>query len=95
MAGVMVVFAQLERRLIGQRTREALAVKRAAGVKLGRRSTLPAATVRRIVRARAKGLTYKQIADSLNAGGVATGQGGAKWWAATVRSVWLANQRAE
>jgi DNA invertase Pin-like site-specific DNA recombinase len=35
MAGVIAVFAQLERRLIGQRTREALAKKREAGVRLG------------------------------------------------------------
>ena len=36
MVSVMAAFSQLERRLIGQRTREALAVKRAAGVRLGR-----------------------------------------------------------
>jgi DNA invertase Pin-like site-specific DNA recombinase len=34
-ANVMVTFAQFERRLIGQRTRDALAVKRAEGVRLG------------------------------------------------------------
>jgi DNA invertase Pin-like site-specific DNA recombinase len=37
MAGVLAVFAQLERRLIGERTRAALAQRRAAGVRLGRR----------------------------------------------------------
>ena len=36
MANVLATFAQFERRLIGQRTREALAVKRASGVRLGR-----------------------------------------------------------
>ena len=36
MASVLAVFAQFERRLIGQRTRDALAVKRAQGVRLGR-----------------------------------------------------------
>src|SRR3954454_13897767 len=40
MASVLAVFAQLERRLIGQRTRDALAVKRAEGVTLGRPRTL-------------------------------------------------------
>src|SRR4051794_7263379 len=44
MAGVMAVFAQLERRLIGERTRAALAQRQAAGVRLGRpRSISPEA----------------------------------------------------
>ena len=44
-ANVLAVFAQFERRLIGQRTREALAVKRLQGVKLGRRPVILPATV--------------------------------------------------
>ena len=43
MANVLATFAQFERRLISQRTREALAVKRAQGVRLGRPPTLPQA----------------------------------------------------
>jgi DNA invertase Pin-like site-specific DNA recombinase len=43
MANVLATFAQFERRLIGQRTREALAAKRASGVRLGRPVTLPVA----------------------------------------------------
>src|SRR4051794_32098139 len=42
MASMLSVFAQFERRLIGQRTREALAVKRSQGVRLGRPRELPA-----------------------------------------------------
>src|SRR5215203_5002297 len=41
MAGVMAVFAQLERRLIGERTRAALAQRREAGVVLGRPQAIP------------------------------------------------------
>ena len=41
MANVLATFAQFERRLISQRTREALAVKKSQGVRLGRPSTMP------------------------------------------------------
>ena len=37
MANMLATFAQFERRLISQRTKEALAVKCASGVRLGRR----------------------------------------------------------
>jgi DNA invertase Pin-like site-specific DNA recombinase len=87
MANVLATFAQFERRLISQRTREALAVKRAAGVRLGRPPTLPRAVERRIVRERAAGRTLTEIADRLNRDGVSTAQGGVKWYAATVRHV--------
>jgi DNA invertase Pin-like site-specific DNA recombinase len=50
MANMLATFAQFERRLIWERTREALAVKKAQGVRLGRPRTLPQAAVRRIQR---------------------------------------------
>ena len=86
-AGMMAVFSQYERRLIGQRTREALAEKRAAGVRLGRTPSLPAEVVQRIIDARDTGLSYPVIAADLNADGVPTAHGGACWYPATVRSV--------
>jgi DNA invertase Pin-like site-specific DNA recombinase len=89
MASVMATFAQFERRLIGQRTRDALAVKRAQGVQLGRPRSLPAPVRRRIIRERERGATYAAIADRLNADGVATAQGGRAWHPATVRKVVL------
>jgi DNA invertase Pin-like site-specific DNA recombinase len=85
----VATFAQLERRRIGQRTREALAAKKAAGVRLGRPPTLPQAVVRRIERQRARGDSLRKIADALNHSGVPTAQGGARWYAATVRHVLL------
>jgi DNA invertase Pin-like site-specific DNA recombinase len=87
MANMVATFAQLERRLISQRTREALAAKKAAGVRLGRPPTVPKAIVRRIQRQRAFGDTLRAIADSLNRDRVPTAQGGAQWYAATVRGV--------
>jgi DNA invertase Pin-like site-specific DNA recombinase len=87
MANVLATFAQFERRLISQRTREALAVKKAQGVRMGRPQTLPDKVVRRIKRERACGRSFAAIAEALNAGGVATAQGGKRWYPATVRYV--------
>jgi DNA invertase Pin-like site-specific DNA recombinase len=87
MVHMLATFAQFERRLIGQRTREALAAKKAAGVRLGRPPTVPKSVVRRIQRQRAKGESLRAIAESLNADGVATAQGGREWYAATVRGI--------
>ena len=87
MAQILSVFAELERRLIGERTKAALAVKKSQGVVLGRPRTLPDKVVERIVRERAKGRTWTAIADGLNADRVATAQGGLRWYPATVRSV--------
>ena len=53
MANVLATFAQFERRLISQRTREALAVKKSQGVRLGRPTTMPTKVVNRIRRERA------------------------------------------
>ena len=80
-------FAQHERRLIGQRTKDALAVKREQGVTLGRPRTLPEAGVARIGAERAAGASLAAIAARLNDEGVPTAQGGAKWWPATVKAV--------
>jgi DNA invertase Pin-like site-specific DNA recombinase len=86
-ASMMAVFSQLERRLIGQRTREALAVKKAQGVRLGRPSKLPVEVVTRIIAERDAGAGFQRIADGLNTDEVPTAQGGARWYAATVRRV--------
>jgi DNA invertase Pin-like site-specific DNA recombinase len=87
MAHVLATFAQFERRLIGQRTKEALAVKRSQGVRLGRPRSLPLEVRERIVLERESGETLTAIADRLNRDGVATAQHGARWWPSTVRSV--------
>src|SRR3954447_16358234 len=87
MANMLATFAQFERRLIDQRTREALAVKRANGVRLGRPPTVPQSVVRRIVRQRARGDSLRAIADALNDDAVPAAQGGAQWYAATVRGI--------
>jgi len=76
MANVLATFAQFERRLIGQRTRDALAAKRAAGVTLGRPRQLPEDVVARIIGERAAGTSFAAIASRLNDDRVPTAQGG-------------------
>src|SRR5207247_3106132 len=63
MANVLATFAQVERRLIGQRTREALAQKKAQGVQLGRPRELPAKVRSRIKRRRKAGQALDAIAE--------------------------------
>jgi DNA invertase Pin-like site-specific DNA recombinase len=88
-ANVMATFAQFERRLIGQRTAEALAVKKRQGFRLGRPLALPDALVARIANERKAGRSFRSIADGLNTKRVATAQGGARWHPSTVRAALL------
>jgi len=87
MAHILASFAQFERRLISQRTKDALAAKRAAGVRLGRPRQIADAVVADIVAMRESGLTLAAIATELNTRGVATAQGGARWYPGTVAAV--------
>jgi DNA invertase Pin-like site-specific DNA recombinase len=87
MVNVMGSAAQWERRIISQRTKDALAVKRAQGVRLGRPSTLPAELVERIVRERRAGVSFSAIARTLTDERVPTAHGGGRWWPATIRKV--------
>jgi DNA invertase Pin-like site-specific DNA recombinase len=94
MATVVAAFAQYERRLIGQRTRDALAAKRASGVVLGRPRTLDTALRERIISERAAGRSLREIAEALTTERVPTAQGGARWYASTVRHVALEAEAA-
>ena len=79
MAHVMATFAQFERRLIGQRTREALAEKKKQGVRLGRPPAISSKIAKRIERERRRGATLREIADGLNRDQVPTPRGGKEW----------------
>ncbi len=87
MASMAATFAQLERRLIGERTKAALAVAKAQGVKLGRPQLLAAEVVDRIFRERRAGRSLQAIADGLMVDGIETAHGGVAWWPSTVRYV--------
>jgi len=87
MAQVTCTFAEMERKKIAERTRDGMAkIKTTTGKHMGRRSVLPQATVDRIHRERAAGLSMAKIADLLNTEGVPTATG-RTWHASTVRQV--------
>lgn len=88
MQAITAVFAQLERRLISERTREALQAARARGVQLGRPVAVPAdveATILELWRRRH--LSATAIARQLDAQGVAPPGRGGSWRPATVIAV--------
>ncbi len=87
MATVLAAFAQFERKLIGQRTKDGLAIKRAEGKEIGRPSALSERHRRLIRKKREDGASYPQIADELNRKRIPTSQGGSKWHPSSVRAV--------
>lgn len=93
LASVMAGAAQWERRIIGQRTRDALAAKKAAGIRLGRPPLIPDEVLVRMAEMRQAGMTFQAISDVLTGESVPTAQGGVRWYPATVRAA-LTSQRA-
>ena len=87
LASVMASAAQWERRIIGQRTKDALAIRKEQGVKLGRPELPRDALGRRVVAMRNRGMTLQAIADKLNAEGISTLRGGSEWRPSSVRVV--------
>lgn len=76
--------AQWEREVIGQRTRDALAARRAAGQRLGKERMASAEAVTRMTVLRTAGNGPALIARALNAEGIPTPNGGARWYPSTV-----------
>jgi DNA invertase Pin-like site-specific DNA recombinase len=98
LVGMLAQFAQFERRLIGQRTREALAAKKASGWKPGRpteTSDLQNALIwdlRRGIEGKRQGLTLMEIKNELDALTVTTPDlwappRGRRWAIDTIRRV--------
>ena len=79
--------------MIGLRTREGMAQRKAEGVHCGRPATLPADVVERIVAEKAAGRSLRGIAHLLNADAIPTAHGGAKWYGSTIKTV-LASKAA-
>ncbi|HMN42253.1 MAG TPA: recombinase family protein [Phycisphaerales bacterium] len=91
-ASVMAAVAELERAMIGDRTRQALAEAKKRGTRLGRpdRYRVTEEVRCRVVTERAEGRSLRAIADGLTSDGIPTALGKAKWAAETVRQVLLA-----
>ena len=86
-ANIIISGSQYERRLISQRTRDALAAKRARGERLGAAPALPPDVTRRIIAERSQGRTFQAIADGLTGDDVPTARGKSHWYPATINAV--------
>lgn len=84
---VMAVLAQWERRVISERTKQALAQARANGKQLGRPSTVPASTRRRVLKLHQGGMGYGAIAKELNVKRVPPPGTGRQWHPTSVRNL--------
>jgi DNA invertase Pin-like site-specific DNA recombinase len=89
-AHVLTAFAEMERGLIAERTKNALAAKRARGECIGRASLLDEefTELRELIQAlHAQGLRLVDIARQLEAEGWQTVRGGTKWRASALQVV--------
>lgn len=80
MAGMLALFAQWERRVIGQRTRDGLAEKRAQGVRLGRPVTVDEVLLEQVITLYRETPSYQRVAEQLNELAVPTPRGGRRWY---------------
>lgn len=88
-AQVMATFAEFEREMISQRTKDGLARARREGKRLGRRPLAKPGLVRRIVIDRDEaGLSFARIARGLEAEGIPSPEGRPTWQPSTVRRIY-------
>lgn len=88
MATITATFAQLERKRIGERTKEGLAIKKAQGVKLGAPRLLNPEIRIRIEGELATSTPLAVIARRLNEEAIPSAKGG-KWYASTIKKIAL------
>lgn len=88
MAHMMATFAQFERRLISERTKIALAAKKARGEPIGRPRLAKPGVVRRIVTDREAGMSFAKIATALEVEGILSPAGRPNWQTSSVRRIY-------
>jgi DNA invertase Pin-like site-specific DNA recombinase len=86
MLNLMANVAQLERRMISQRTKDALAVKKAQGFKLGRPEVIAAEIVNKVRQLHSDGLSIRAIVKLMNEEGIEPTEG-SKFHVATVQRI--------
>lgn len=89
-ANVMAAVAQWERRVIGQRTADALAQRKAQGLPIGRPRLVTVDCLDQIVALAEAGMTSADIARELNSAQTPTATGKGRWTSTTVARM-LAN----
>lgn len=89
MANMLATFAELEREMIGTRTREGMAAAKAKGVQIGRPRLATADLVDRICIEHEAGASFGAIADRLTDDGILSPQGRPGWQSSTVRRVFI------
>jgi DNA invertase Pin-like site-specific DNA recombinase len=94
-AHTLMVFAQLERELISERTKAGLAAKKARAERIGRPRLATAGVVRRIVLDRNAGLSFGRIARALEAEAILSPAGRPTWQASTVRRIYQSATAAD
>lgn len=83
---VVAAAAQFESKRIGERVRDAHAVRKSQGKRAGQAPILSDEVRQRIYAERQEGKSFSAIAADLNTEGVPTAKGG-KWWPMTIKQV--------
>lgn len=91
-AQVIAAFAEYERRLISQRTKDAMKAAKERGIHCGTTSTIPLEIVERVVNERRAGKTWQSIADGLDDDNVKTARGAQFWQVGSVQSVFYSSR---
>lgn len=89
MIGVLALFAQFERDVIKQRTKDGLAAKQAAGVRLGAPTQATAELIARVWLLMRKHGNYTAVSRELNEQGTPTATGRGRWHPDSARKLLL------